>query len=103
MGFQIGGAILDFVVLCILRRQDSYGYQITQQVRQILDVSETSLYPALRRLQKAGLLTTYDQPWQGRNRRYCRLTGAGLTQLAGQADQWRRFEREINQLLEGYQ
>ena len=103
MGFQIGGAILDFVVLSILGRQDSYGYEITQQVRRILDVSETALYPALRRLQKAGLLTTYDQPWQGRNRRYYRLTDEGRTQLTGQVTQWRQFEQDMEQLLEGYQ
>ncbi len=103
MGFQIGGAILDFVVLSILGRQDSYGYEITQQVRRILDVSETALYPALRRLQKAGLLTTYDQPWQGRNRRYYRLTDEGRTQLTGQVAQWRQFEQDMEQLLEGYQ
>ena len=52
MGFQIGGAILDFVVLSILQHNDTYGYEITRQVRRILDVSETALYPALRRLEK---------------------------------------------------
>ena len=100
MGFQIGGAILDFVVLSILRRRDTYGYEITQQVRNILDVSETSLYPALRRLQKAGLLTTYDQPWQGRNRRYYRLTDAGRAHLDSQIQEWRQFEQQMDQLLE---
>ena len=60
MGFQIGGAILDFVVLSILNNRDAYGYQLTQEVRSILDVSETALYPALKRLQKNGLLEMLD-------------------------------------------
>ena len=76
MGFQVGGALLDFLVLSILHRGDAYGYILTQEVRTILDVSETSLYPALRRLEKNGLLSTYDMPYQGRNRRYYRLTPA---------------------------
>ena len=99
MGFQIGGAILDFVVLSILQHHDMYGYEITRQVRQILDVSETSLYPALRRLEKAGMLTIYDQSCQGRNRRYYRLTEQGRGVLNRQVEEWRQFERDINQLL----
>ena len=101
MGFQIGGALLDFVVLSILQRGDTYGYEITQQVRKILDVSETSLYPALRRLQKGGLLTTYDQPWQGRNRRYYSLTDEGRALLAQHIREWQQFKRDMDELLEG--
>lgn len=55
MGFQIGGAILDFVVLSVLKNKDEYGYVLTQEVREILDVSETAMYPALKRLQKSNL------------------------------------------------
>lgn len=100
MGFQIGGAILDFVVLAVLRRKDAYGYLLTQQVRSMLDVSETSLYPALKRLQKGGFLTTYDQPWQGRNRHYYRLTEQGSAVLAQYQREWRVFEHQLNDLLE---
>ena len=101
MGFQIGGAILDFVVLSILGRQDSYGYEITQQVRRILDVSETALYPALRRLQKAGLLTTYDQPWQGRNRRYYKITEHGRAQLRQHRIDWQNYRNGIDAIFFG--
>nr|WP_317402523.1 PadR family transcriptional regulator [uncultured Gemmiger sp.] len=100
MGFQIGGAILDFVVLSILQHSDTYGYEITRQVRGILDVSETALYPALRRLEKAGMLTIYDQPFQGRNRRYYHLTQAGEEQLARQKREWQQFKQDMDRLLE---
>ena len=100
MGLQIGGAILDFVVLAVLRRKDAYGYQLTQEVRGMLDVSETSLYPALKRLQKGGLLTTYDQPWQGRNRRYYHLTEQGRAVLAQYQREWHVFEHQLDDLLE---
>ena len=99
LGFQIGGAILDFVVLSILNNRDAYGYQLTQEVRSILDVSETALYPALRRMQKNGLLDTYDVPYQGRNRRYYRLTDSGRQSLADYTDQWRVFRQSMDHLL----
>ena len=100
MGFQIGGAILDFVVLSILQHSDTYGYEITRQVRRILDVSETALYPALRRLEKAGLLTIYDQPFQGRNRRYYHLTETGEEYLSRQKREWHQFKVDMDGLLE---
>lgn len=100
MGFQIGGAILDFVVLSILQHNDTYGYEITRQVRQILDVSETALYPALRRLERAGMLVIYDQSFQGRNRRYYRLTEAGEELLARQKREWQQFKQDMDRLLE---
>lgn len=101
MGFQIGGAILDFVVLSILQHNDTYGYEITRQVRRILDVSETALYPALRRLEKAGMLEIYDQSFQGRNRRYYHLTEAGAELLARQNAEWQQFKQDMDGLLEG--
>lgn len=99
LGFQIGGAILDFVVLSILNSRDAYGYQLTQEVRSILDVSETALYPALKRLQKNGLLDTYDVPYQGRNRRYYRLTDSGRQALADYTIQWKAFRQSMDRLL----
>ena len=101
MGFQIGGAILDFVVLGILSRADEYGYLLTQQVRELLDVSESALYPALKRLQKAQLLTTYDQPFQGRNRRYYRITPSGRETLSQYRQEWTQFKTQMDRLLEG--
>lgn len=100
MGFQIGGSILDFVVLSILQHSDTYGYEITRQVRQILDVSETALYPALRRLERAGMLSIYDQSFQGRNRRYYRLTEAGEELLTRQKKEWQQFKQDMDRLLE---
>lgn len=103
MGFQIGGAVLDFVVLGILNSADAYGYLLTQQVREILDVSESALYPALKRLQKAQMLQTYDQPFQGRNRRYYQITPAGRLALQKYAEDWGQFKAVIDMLLEGEQ
>ncbi len=101
MGFQIGGAILDFVVLAILNRDDKYGYLLTQQVREILNVSESSLYPALKRLQKSELLKTYDNQFQGRNRRYYSITPSGKQKLLEYEQEWKQFKTHMDLLLEG--
>ena len=82
MAFNTGAALLDALVLSTAEREPTYGYRITQQVRQIMMVSESTLYPVLRRLQKEGHLETYDQEFAGRNRRYYQITDAGRRQLA---------------------
>ena len=68
MVFQIGSALLDACVLSALEEEPLYGYALTQKVKSVVDISESTLYPVLRRLTKDGLLSTYDQPFNGRNR-----------------------------------
>lgn len=101
MGFQIGGAILDFVLLSILRDHDEYGYMLTQEVRNILNVSETAMYPALKRLMKSNMLEIYDIPYQGRNRRYYKITDEGIHQLDLYISEWNKFKKDIDSILGG--
>ena len=74
MGFKIESALLEACVLSVLSKGDTYGYVLTQSMKQVLDISESTLYPVLRRLQKNEYLRTYDQPYHGRNRRYYSVT-----------------------------
>jgi PadR family transcriptional regulator PadR len=97
--FQLGSALLDGCVLAVLSGSDAYGYSLTQSIKQTIDVSESTLYPVLRRLQKDGLLETYDQPHNGRNRRYYRLTAAGAARLAGTVQAWKTFKAQVDALL----
>ena len=71
MSFTTGAALLDAVVLAVVSREEegTYGYKITQEIKQALELSESTLYPVLRRLQKDGCLTIYDEPFNGRSRR----------------------------------
>ena len=57
--FSIQGEILDFCVLAIVNRSDTYGYEITQKLMATIEISESTLYPVLRRLLKNGLLESY--------------------------------------------
>ena len=84
MVFNTGAALLDAIVLAAVSMEENgtYGYKITQDVRKAIDISESTLYPVLRRLQKEQCLETYDLAIDGRNRRYYRLTETGRAQLA---------------------
>ncbi len=99
MTFQLTAPLLDACVLGIIGTEDSYGYTLTQKVRQVVDISESTLYPVLRRLQKSGYLTTYDAPFQGRNRRYYASTGEGRNILKFYAKEWDEYKTKIDELI----
>ena len=100
MAFKIESSLLDACALAILHRGDTYGYEITQEMKKAIVVSESTLYPVLRRLQKENLLTTYDQPYQGRNRRYYRITDLGRTKLTYYRYEWDDYKQKIDSLLQ---
>lgn len=101
MAFQLGGSLLDACVLSVLDKEDTYGYKLTQEVRRAMDISESTLYPVLRRLQKDGDLTTYDEPFQGRNRRYYKITDAGVEKLNNYQIEWEDYKKRVDRVLMG--
>lgn len=103
MVFNTGAALLDAIVLAVVSKEEqgTYGYKITQDVRQVLDVSESTLYPVLRRLQKDECLVVYDREFNGRNRRYYKLTDKGAAQLQLYKTEWKSYTSKISKLFEG--
>lgn len=101
MTYQVTAPLLDACVLGILEKEDFYGYTLTQKVQEVIDISESTLYPVLRRLQKEGELKTYDSPVQGRNRRYYRITEAGKDKLKFYRNEWKSYKDGIDRLLSG--
>ena len=101
MTYQVTAPLLDACVLGILEKEDYYGYTLTQKVQEVIDISESTLYPVLRRLQKEGELTTYDSPVQGRNRRYYRITREGKEKLKFYKNEWEFYKERIDRLLSG--
>lgn len=101
MVFNTGSALLDAVVLSIVSKEGTYGYKITQDVRTVMDVSESTLYPVLRRLQKDGYLETYDMEFQGRNRRYYKITSDGMSLLEKYRQEWIEYKKSVDQVLLG--
>ena len=99
--FTITAALLDACVLAVLKKANTYGYELTQKVKEVIDVSESTLYPVLRRLQKDKLLSTYDEEVNGRNRRYYSVTKAGLKQLDVYVEVWQQYKDNIDNILTG--
>ena len=103
MVFNTGAALLDAIVLAVVSRdaEGTYGYKITQDVRQAIELSESTLYPVLRRLQKDGCLEVYDRECGGRNRRYYKVTELGIAQLNLYKGEWKAYSQKISLMFEG--
>lgn len=102
MVFNTGAALLDAVVLAAVSKEmkGTYGYKITQDVRRAIEVSESTLYPVLRRLQKEACLEVYDMAIDGRNRRYYKITEDGRAQLNLYKGEWGIYSQKISEILE---
>ena len=103
MVFNTGAALLDAIVLAVVskEKEGTYGYKITKDVRQVLQISESTLYPVLRRLQKDDCLEVYDMEYGGRNRRYYKLTDKGAAQLNLYKVEWKNYTSKITKHFEG--
>ena len=103
MVFNTGAALLDAIVLAVVSKEPegTYGYKITQEVRQVIELSESTLYPVLRRLQKDECLEVFDQEYAGRNRRYYKVTEKGDAQLKLYENEWKRYSSKITSMFEG--
>lgn len=101
MIFQLGSALLDACVLAVLNRGDTYGYVLTQNIKEIVEISESTLYPVLRRLQKDNCLATYDMAYQGRNRRYYAITPQGKARLDYYLGEWSDYKEKLDKILYG--
>ena len=102
MVFNTGTALLDAIVLAAVSKEEmgTYGYKITQDVRRVIDISESTLYPVLRRLLKEDCLETYDMAYDGRNRRYYRITEKGRLQLNLYKSEWSSYSGKISRIFE---
>ena len=101
MTFQISAALLDACVLAILKGGDEYGYALTQKVNEVVVLSESTLYPVLRRLQRESYLTTYDSQFNGRNRRYYKLSDSGREKLCIYIEEWEAYKNNLDKILLG--
>ena len=88
MEIQLKKGLLDICVLAALKRETSYGYKIMRDVSACIDISESTLYPILKRLELAGHVTTHTAEHQGRLRKYYRITDAGRQKIRAFLDEW---------------
>lgn len=93
MDAQLKKGLLDVCVLVALKERDSYGYQIIKDVSPIVDISESTLYPILKRLEAGGFVTTYSMEHNSRLRKYYRLTDQGRQRIRDFLVEWQDVMR----------
>ena len=94
MVFNTGAALLDAIVLAVVSKEKTgtYGYRITQDVRKAIEISESTLYPVLRRL--------LNMEFGGRNRRYYKITERGMAQLQLYKTEWKKYSARIGNIFD---
>ena len=90
---QLKRGLLDICVLAALRQEDSYGYQIIKDLAGCIGISESTLYPILRRLEEAGRLRVYSVEHRGRLRKFYRITPEGAAQIDQFLASWPEIQR----------
>lgn len=93
MDIQLKKGLLDVCVLALLEGGDSYGYQLVAELSGVVEISESTLYPILKRLEAGGQLTTYTREHGGRLRRYYCITADGRARLAQFKEEWQEMEK----------
>ncbi|KXT74301.1 Transcriptional regulator, PadR family [Streptococcus sp. DD10] len=101
MYFPTSSVLIEFLILAVLDGEDSYGYEISQTIKLIANIKESTLYPILKKLEKSRFLTTYSQEFQGRKRKYYSLTDLGREQLIRLKEDWRVYTDTIDGIIEG--
>jgi len=99
MVYSLTAPTLDMLILSIISRDDSYGYQISQQIKTVSSMKDSALYPILKKLSDNGYVDVYDQQFQGRNRRYYRITDNGKLQFHFLYENWRTYIDDIEQIV----
>ena len=91
MDIQLKRGMLEVCVLAALKSEDSYGYKIIKDVRPFVEISESTLYPILKRLEAAGFITVNTVQHNGRLRKYYHLTQSGKTRIDVFIDEWQEI------------
>ena len=91
MDIQLKRGLLDVCVLAAIEKEDSYGYKIIKDVKPYLELSESTLYTILKRLETAGMLTVHTAVHAGRLRKYYHITGTGLKRIEDFKEDWKEI------------
>lgn len=89
MDIQLKRGLLDVCVLAAIKNEDSYGYKIIKDMKPYMEMSESTLYTILKRLEQGGMLTVRTQEHEGRLRKYYRITSLGLQKISDFKEEWR--------------
>lgn len=91
MDIQLKRGLLDICVLAAIKNEDSYGYQIIKDMKPYVEISESTLYPILRRLEAAELLSVRSVEHNGRLRKYYHITDSGIARIEAFKEEWKEI------------
>ena len=89
MDIQLKRGVLEICVLTVLSKQDSYGYQLLKDVSEHIEISESTLYPILKRLEAGANLEVYSREHNGRLRKYYKITDEGRQRIREFLEEWK--------------
>ncbi len=102
MNVQFKKGVLELLVFSLLKSRDHYGYEMVEEISNHINISEGTIYPLLRRLDKDGYVSTYlEESQSGPPRKYYKLTDKGLENYEAQVVEWFEFTKNVNALLGG--
>ena len=101
MDIQLKRGLLDVCVLAAIKYEDSYGYKIIKDMKPYIEMSESTLYTILKRLEAANMLTVRTAEHGGRLRKYYHITRAGLGRIEDFKDEWREVMLMYNFVTKG--
>ncbi len=91
MDIQLKRGLLDVCVLAAIKNEDSYGYKIIKELKPCIELSESTLYTILKRLEAAQMLTVRSAEHEGRLRRYYHITEAGRKRIGEFMEEWKEI------------
>ncbi|MBQ3492411.1 MAG: PadR family transcriptional regulator [Oscillospiraceae bacterium] len=91
MDIQLKRGLLDVCVLAAIKDEDSYGYKIIKDMKPYMELSESTLYTILKRLETGGMLTVHTAEHGGRLRKYYHITDAGLGRIRDFQEEWKEI------------
>lgn len=99
---QFKKGVLELLVLLIVEKKDMYGYELVEEVSQIVDVNEGTIYPILKRLTNEGYFETYlEESKEGPTRKYYHITSLGKKYCKEQKCEWEKFATSVNTFIKG--
>ena len=99
---QLKKGVLELLILLMVEKKDRYGYELVEKVSKIVDVSEGTIYPILKRLTNEGLFEVYTkESTEGPIRKYYHITVSGKETLKKQLSEWQKFSKNVNTFIEG--
>ena len=93
MDAQLKKGLLEVCVLAVLKKESSYGYKIIGDLSPYVEISESTLYPILKRLENKSCVTTFTQEYNGRLRKYYCITEEGKRRISDFMEEWAELTR----------